>query len=59
MKKLARIFNALTICSISVIGCVPMSVNFILNSNKNFNINAKHNSLTTQQIKAKSGIVKR
>ena len=56
MKKLARIFNALTICSISVIGCVPMSVNFILNSNKNFNINAKHNSLTTQQIKAKSGI---
>lgn len=56
MKKLARIFNTLTICSISGIGCVPMATNFIINSNKNFNINAKHNSLTTQQIKAKSGI---
>ena len=57
MKKLARIFNILTICSLSVIGCIPMvAANFNLNSNKNFNINAKHNSLTTQQIKAKSGI---
>lgn len=56
MKKLGRIFNTLTICSISGIGCVPMVANFILNSNKNFNINTKHNSLTTQQIKDKSGI---
>ena len=56
MKKLVRIFNTLTICSISGIGCVPMATNFIINSNKNFNINTKYNSLTTQQIKDKSGI---
>lgn len=56
MKTLAKIFNSLTVCTMSGIGCVPMAANFSTNSNKSFSITAKHNSLTTQQLKDESGI---